>query len=396
MPDILSDPFGWILTGLVHAIFGSGELELAGKVLDDLTSRFFAIAGAGDALGLDSMCPPCRGIDRSLRPLGLLGLGVAVLARIVRLAVRCRTDGISPIHLLADVGIRLVCGVAALGGIYDLLNLLSAQSMTLAGALVESALRIAQQGAHHPTLVRLALDAPLPDTGRALATLLVAAFLGYLVLMVLASRAALLFTVLAAPFAVPALVYAEESHLVLLWLRMLLFSLAVPAAAVLCLSFTVLLLTLSAAVPAVGGALMVVSLMAGMWLSVKVIHGLMGAAVQHAGRGVGGTLGAVGMGPAARSVARIGEARPHLGRPVRFAAGAALFGPGIRSLVKVPARGGNLAFDMFVAQRLLHAGISSLGGDDLPERRLERLRTYYWARYLAQEILPGRPGEAAA
>jgi hypothetical protein len=397
-PDILTDPFGWILTGLLHAVFGAGDRDAATRMLDDLVARFFAPADPHSPFRLEAVCGPCGAISASLRPLGLFALGVAVVARIVVLAMRCRSEGISPVHLLADIGIRLVCGVAAIEGIFTLLAWLSTESMALAGGLVEAVLKVALQNGPRPTLAELALGALLPQNtvGSTLAILLLALFIGYLVVMVIASRAALIFTVLAAPFSIPALVYTEESQLVLLWLRMLVFALAVPAAAVLCLSFTVLLLMVSTGVQVLSAVLPLVGLVVATWLSVKIINGLMAGTIRHARGGVGGTLRVAGMAPGARGTAQAARQTRPFGRPGRFAAGGAMFGPGIRQLVKLPPKGSNVAFDMFVAQRLLQAGISSVGGDDLPEKRQRALRSYYWARYLAQEILPIDRGEKAA
>jgi hypothetical protein len=408
--DVLTDPFGWLLDGLLRAIFGTDDLDVVRRALDGWMARLLDPAAAGNPFRMEVMCGPCGSLYDALRPLGLFALALAVLARIGSHALRSRHHGPAPIHMLSDAGIRVLCGVAALQATFPILDWLSAQSVVLAAELSEVVFGglLRHTGASSFTGLMLSAVHGQDGAAGAATVLLLTLFLAYLGVMVVASRAALIFCVLGAPFSVPAIAYAEDGHLVLLWLRMLVFALALPAVAVLCLAMTVVVAGAGFQLTDVLGVPLI-AMGAAIWLSVRVINGLMRETVRGVRGGVSGTLHAAGMAPVAHGAAALArDARRDLGRgvsrlrgPARMAAGAAGTGErrgwaGLRESATPPPPGGNDIFDTFVTRRLLLAGRSKVGGADLPPERREAERRRLWGHFLAQETgFVGRRERAA-
>jgi hypothetical protein len=400
--DVLTDPFGWLLGGLLRAMYGTDDGGAVRQALDGWMGQLLDPSDPGNRFRLDAMCGRCGDIYGSLRPLGLFALALAVLTRVAAQALRGRHEGVAPVHLLADAGIRLLCGLAALQVTYPILDWLSAQSMVLAaevgGLAFDVALR--QVGAESVAAIVMGATGQSQIAGSS-ATVLLTIYVGYLSVMVVASRAAIIFCVLGAPFSVPAMAYAEDGRIALLWLRMLFFALALPVAAVLCLTITAVVFAASLHVGQVG-AIPLVALLACIWISVKLVNGLMMATVRSVRGGVSGTLQAAGMGPAAQRLGAISrEARRDIGRVGgvgRMVAGAARSGgvDGVFGFLRPPAAGANAAFDLFVSRNHLKTGRSKEDGRDLAPGRQEALRTRLWASFLARESgLIGRPERAA-
>ncbi|MGH7866763.1 MAG: hypothetical protein ACREP9_03785, partial [Candidatus Dormibacteraceae bacterium] len=246
-PDLLTDPFGWLAGSLIHAIFGQAGDPRAG--LDSLLATFFCVGQSANPFRLENMCRRCADAYAQLRGLGIFALSVAVMARMVILALRYRREGSSPVHFLADIGVRLGLGIGALQVTFWLLSWLAEQSMAVASGVMQLLSKVllgwGNQGLEHiaSNVVGQIAQSTVGGGGNSqlsisLCILLLTAYVGYLVIMVVVSRAAIIFTILAAPLAVPALVFSEDSHVGGLWLRMLLFAAAVPMVAVLCLTLT--------------------------------------------------------------------------------------------------------------------------------------------------------------
>lgn len=401
--DILTDPFGWLLGGLLHAIYGSDDMNAVHQALDGWMAHLLDPSDPHNPFRLEAMCGSCGSIYDSLRPLGLFALALAVLARIAGEALRSRHEGLSPVHLLTDAGVRLICGVAALQVTFPIVDWLSAQSMILAAELAALVFRAVLRQVDASTLIGLVFQSIQGHNQLSVATavLLLTIFVGYISVMIVAGRAAIIFCVLGAPFSVPAMAYAEDSKVVVLWLRMLFFALALPAAAVLCLAMTVIVFAASLRVGDIG-AFPLIALGACVWISVKVINGLMRATVRSARGGVSGTLHAAGMGPAVRGLGAVSrDARRDAGKVrgvARMAVGAVASGgpAGALNMLRAPGAGANTAFEMFASQELIRRGVSKVGGNDLPPRRQRMLRMGLWAAFLARESgLVGRPGRAA-
>lgn len=400
--DVLTDPFGWLVGGLVRAIYGSDDMNAVHQALNGWSAHLLDAAGPGNPFRLDAMCGRCGDIYADLRPLGVFALALAVMARMAGQALRSRHEGMSPVHLLADAGIRLVCGLAALQATFQVLDWLSSQSMVLAGELGGLVFGAVLRQIDANSLADAVFQSVSGQNqlASALEVILLTIFVGYLGVMIVASRAAIIFCVLVAPFSVPAMAYAEDAKLVVLWLRLLFFALAVPAASVLCLAVTAVVFAASHSIGI--AAIPQVAMVACIWISVKVINSLMRATLRGVRGSVSSTMHAAGMGPATHRLGAMSrDARRDLGRVAgvgRMVGGAAVSGgvDGVKGLLRTPAPGLNAAFEVFASRQMVRGGRSMAGGADLPPEKQKAERARLWASFLARESgLIGRPERAA-
>lgn len=402
--DVLEKPLDWFSSRLLEWLF-DGDLEQAVHrvmvLIVPLQKGVGSLSGPTDPKNparIENYCPACVSAYQSLKPLGTVALAVCLLARIGKFALSSRREGVSPVHLVVDVGSRLLLGAAALQLSFPVLDFLSAGSIAVAEGVAMDAVSAALGRPGIELGTALSLFAPPNLASSTLTQVLFMLLLGYLAVMVTASRIGIVFAALASPFAIPALTYAADGGVALLWLRMVVFASAVPPAAVICLTMTILVFQMGLLVGAPIPFVSALPLLGAIWLTVKVVNGLMHATVRSAAGGAAGTLQAAGLGPAMRGVDRM---RSGAGRDLERAArtGRTLMTVAAlarRGGLRPPAPGQNGAFDIFCAGEFLRRGISRNEGRDLPDQARNRWRTLFWARYLARETGGSRRREHAA
>ena len=383
--DVLTNPWGWLLDSLDRALFNGRPEDVAPQ----LVRVFFDAGHPRNPFRLENYCGPCHTLWAGLVPVGTICLAVALLARVGLVALRSREHGSPAVHTLVDVGFRGLAGSGALQLSFPVLSWLSSESMIVAGQLVALLFdRLFGRGGAAADVAAVLVPPNLLTTP--VSALLFMLLLGYITVMVVLSRAAIIVAVLAAPFAVPALAFAEEGRLALTWLRMVFFACAVPPAAALCLGGAIVLLRVGMDLGAVipfGPP--VLASAASLWATVMVINGLMRETARGGGRTVAGTLRSAGLGPVARELERRGErAQGQLKRAGgALVAGARMAGLGVRAgSFHPPDRGLHEAFDSFCAEHMAKLGLSKVGGADLAPTTRQTMRIYLWAKYLARPL----------
>jgi hypothetical protein len=402
--DVLDKPLDWWSIHLLDWLFGV-DLEAAAHRLMGLIVPLQEGVGAlpyptnpKNPARIENYCPACVAAYHSLQPLGTVALAVCLLARIGKFVLGSSRAGMSPVHLVVDFAWRLLLGAAALQLSFPVLDFLSAGSIAVAEGLALKGMSVALGHPDVELATALLLFAPMNLFSSTLTQLLFMLLLGYLAVMVIASRIAIVFAALASPFAIPALTYSADGTVALLWLRMVLFATAVPPAAVICLTITILIFQMGLQVGATIPFVSALPLLAAIWLTVKAVNGLTHATIRSAAAGAAGTLQAAGLGPAVRGVDRMRrgaaggvERAARTGRTLLTVAALAR-----RGGLGPPAPGENGSFDLFCAGEFLRRGISRNEGNDLSEQSKNRWRTLFWARYLAREAGGPRPREHAA
>jgi hypothetical protein len=383
--DVLTNPWSWLLDTLDRALFNGRPEDVAPKLI----RVFFDAGNQSNPFRLENYCGPCHALWAGLMPVGTICLAVALLARVGLVALRTREQSAPAMHTLVDVGFRGLAGSGALQLSFPVLSWLSSESMILAGQLV--AFLVGRLYTHTGAAAEaVALLVPVNLLAAPVSALLFMLLLGYITVMVVLSRAAIILAVLAAPFAVPALAFAEEGRLAVTWLRMVFFACAVPPAAALCLGGAIVLLRvgmdLSTVIP-FGPP--VLASAASLWATVMVINGLMRETARGGGQTIAGTLRSAGLGPVAGELERRGHrAQGHLQRAGgALAAGARMAGLGLRGgSFQPPGRGLHEAFDAFCADHMAKLGMSKVGGTDLSPMKQQAMRVYLWAKYLARPL----------
>lgn len=383
--DVLTNPWGWLLDTLDRALFNGRPEDVAPKLI----RVFFEAGNQSNPFRLENFCGPCHALWAGLMPVGTICLAVALLARVGLVALRTREQSAPAMHTLVDVGFRGLAGSGALQLSFPVLSWLSSESMILAGQLVAFLVgRLYAHGGAAADAVALLVPANLLTAP--VSALLFMLLLGYITVMVVLSRAAIILAVLAAPFAVPALAFAEEGRLAVTWLRMVFFACAVPPAAALCLGGAIVLLRvgidLSTVIP-FGPP--VLASAASLWATVMVINGLMGETARGGSQTIAETLRSAGLGPVAGELERRGQqAQGHLKRAGgALASGARMAGLGLRAgSFQPPGRGLHEGFDTFCADHMAKLGISKVGGTDLSLMPQQAMRVYLWAKYLARPL----------
>jgi hypothetical protein len=387
----IDQPFVSLATAVLRWFLGSDPSEAGRRMLLTLVpspgagSTLMDVGQARNPDQIESYCPPCISAYSALRPLGPIALALALLARMVTQIVRARDRGLSASHLLVDLGSRLFVGLGALQAGLATLDFISAVAALLAAIVAMRVLPVVA-GIGNPLLDMLNFLVPGESMAMGPTELLFLLLLGYLVVIVVVSRAAIVLAVLSLPFAVPALLYSTDGVLGVLWLRLLLLSCAVPVTAVACLAVAILAaragLELGPTVP----FLPALCVLAAMWLTVKVMNTLVGTVVRNAAGGLVGIVRGPGQDPAPGPLRE--SARSDLRRALKVGrkgmAIASLMADG--AVLRAPGPGQNGAFELFSATQFLRHGLSKSEGKDLGERDRDHWRNLFWAQYLAQEV----------
>jgi len=227
--QVITDPAGWLASWLWPAIFGKdavGQPDWAAS----LFSRAFFFTGLDS-----SQCTAPGGsgcstfnIWSALQTTGYLVLAMAMMLRLVRTMLdEDRRVNVAR-HLLVDVVLRGSLAIAAINVSYALLAMLMHSSIVLGGVLFDTVMSITTAGAGGEAGLRHALAGIISPATFPIPVILETFALLYLLVLLLASRLAIIFAIAVAPLVIPFYAYSEESSVLLWWLKLIAQGLLVP------------------------------------------------------------------------------------------------------------------------------------------------------------------------
>lgn len=227
--QVLSDPAGWVASWLWGAIFGKDTVAQPTWPADLLARAFFFTGlDPGDCTGggVGGNCSSFN-IWSALQTTGYLVLAMSLLFRMLRDVF---DGGKRPLAkwLVFDVIVRAAFGVAAINLSYLVLSMLMKSSLTLGGALFDTIMSVTTGGAPGEAGLRQALVGILSPANLPIALLMETFVFLYLIVLILASRMAIIFAIAVAPLALPVYAFSGSNSLVLWWLRLVAQGLLVP------------------------------------------------------------------------------------------------------------------------------------------------------------------------
>jgi hypothetical protein len=225
--QVLSDPAGWVASWLWGGIFGK-EAVAQPTWPADLFARAFFFVGLNPAAcggGSGGNCSSFN-IWSALQTTGYLVLATSLLFRMLRNMFESK-DGL-PKWLVFDVIVRAAFGVAAINLSYITLVTLMQGSINVAGGLFDTIMSITTGGASGEEGLRQSLAGILSPANLPIPLIMETLVLIYLLVLIVASRVAIIFAIAVAPLVLPLYAFSGSSSMVLWWLRLVAQGLLVP------------------------------------------------------------------------------------------------------------------------------------------------------------------------
>lgn len=227
--QVITDPAAWVASWLWPAIFGKDAVAQPDWAASLFSRAFFFT-------GLDgSQCTAPGGgtcttfsIWSVLQTTGYLVLAMAMMLRLVKTMLdEDARDGVAR-YLLVDVVLRGALGVAAINVSYVALAMLMHSSLVVGGVLFDSIMSVTTANASGQAGLQHALAGIISPANFPIPVILETFALLYLLVLLLASRLAIIFAIAVAPLVIPIYAYSEDSSLITWWLKLLAQGLLVP------------------------------------------------------------------------------------------------------------------------------------------------------------------------
>jgi hypothetical protein len=227
--QVITDPAGWVASWLWPAIFGKDAVGQPDWIAG-LFSRAFFFTGldASQCTGPGGGTCSSFSIWSALQTTGYLVLAMALMLRLVRMVVNPDWRPFGAKWFLHSVILRGAVGVAAINVSYALLAMLMHSSIVVGGAVFQTVMSVATQNAGGEAGLRNAISGILSPANLPIPLILETLALLYLVVLLLASRVAIIFAIAIAPLVIPIAAYGEDSSLFVWWLKLVAQGLLVP------------------------------------------------------------------------------------------------------------------------------------------------------------------------
>jgi hypothetical protein len=225
--QVLTDPAGWVASWLWPAIFGKdavGTPDWAATLFSH--AFFFTGLDASQCTGPGPGTCSSFSIWSALQTTGYLVLAMAMMLRMVKMFFEHRVDG--GWGLLLEVPIRGVLGVAAINVSYAALALLMHSSIVVGGTVFDTIMSVTTSGASGEAGLAHAIAGILSPADLPIPLILETLALLYLIVLLLASRVAIIFAIAVAPLVIPLYAYSNNNSLLVWWLRLIAQGLLVP------------------------------------------------------------------------------------------------------------------------------------------------------------------------
>ena len=225
--QVITDPAGWVASWLWPAIFGKDAVGQPDWVAG-LFARAFFFTGldASQCTGPGGGTCASFSIWAALQTTGYLVLAMAMMLRMVRMMVDARA-GVAR-QLISVVLLRGALGVAAINVSYAALAMLMHSSIVVGGAVFQTIMSVATANAGGEAGLRNAIAGILSPANLPIPLILETLALLYLIVLLLASRVAIIFAIAIAPLVIPMYAYSTDSTLLVWWLRLVGQGLLVP------------------------------------------------------------------------------------------------------------------------------------------------------------------------
>jgi hypothetical protein len=225
--QVITDPAGWVAGWLWAAIFGKDQVAQPTWASDLFARAFFFT-------GLDVQ--ECSGGGRcssftiwsALQTTGYLVLAMALMFRMLR---NMTDPGKRPVAkwLVFDVVVRGAFGIAAINVSFAALAMLLHSSIVIGGTLFDTIMSVTTGSGGGEAGLRQALTGVLsPVNLPPIPLILETLVLLYLIVLLVASRIAIIFAIAVAPLVLPLYAFSGQNSMVLWWLRLIAQGLLVP------------------------------------------------------------------------------------------------------------------------------------------------------------------------
>jgi hypothetical protein len=227
--QVITDPAGWVASWLWPAIFGKDAVGQPDWIAS-LFSRAFFFTGldASQCTGPGGGACSSFSIWSALQTTGYLVLAMALMLRLVKIVVTPERREQGAKWFLYDVVIRGAVGVAAINVSYALLAMLMHSSIVVGGAVFQTVMSVATNNAGGEAGLHNAISGILSPANLPIPLILETLALLYLVVLLLASRVAIIFAIAVAPLVIPIAAYGGDSSLFVWWLKLVAQGLLVP------------------------------------------------------------------------------------------------------------------------------------------------------------------------
>jgi hypothetical protein len=225
--QVITDPAGWVASWLWPAIFGQDAVGQPNWVAN-LFARAFFFTGldSADCTGPGGGSCSSFTIWSALQTTGYLVLAMALMLRIFKMwADRELGGGWGP---LFQIIIRGALSVAAINVSYVALALLLHSSLVVAGGIFDTVMSVTTAGAAGEAGLSHAIAGILSPANLPIPLILETLALLYLIVLLLASRVAIIFAIAVAPLVIPIYAYSESASLLVWWLKLVGQGLLVP------------------------------------------------------------------------------------------------------------------------------------------------------------------------
>jgi hypothetical protein len=277
--QILHDPTVWVASWLGKAVAGNQAVNHPGW-LGDLFTNAFNYTGFDSPESCAGGTGTCTyfSIWHSLQASGYVVLGLALMFRMVKVVTERSARGSVPQFLVTDVLIRGSLAAFAINVSYVALAYLMHGSIVIGSALYDDIMSIAwgnfagPDGMQRATVAMFSNVPAIPVLAEAIAIL-------YIIVLLLASRVAMLFAISVAPLLIPIYAFSGRSSLLVWWLRIVGQGLLVPIVlgALFPVAMSVILTTeTSTAATSIGPLLGPITAVAALWFVGHAIKQLLG------------------------------------------------------------------------------------------------------------------------